>query len=255
MSTPEPQEEHQPGGLRGRSILARIGVVILAIGLVALAGRWFGAQIQPFESWIDGLGFWGPIAFCAIFILFTGLQLPESIMAVAAGVAFGLGEGLVILVAVNFMGAILWFWVARKFLRGTVRRILARHPRMEAVEKATALQGFKLIVLLRLGPFSYGALNFMLGASDVRFRPYCLALVGVVPGNFATVYFGSMAKHVASKAAHADNLSDTHFAIMAVGFAVTVAVVAMIAKIAHDSLKRYQLEVVAPAVQRTSPAS
>ena len=240
------QAEHgtKHRALKGKSILLRIAIAILVIGMLAIAGRWFGSEIGPFEDWIRSLGFWGPIIFCVIFLVITGLQLPESIMAIAAGVAFGLPEGLAILVAANIIGAILWFWIARRFLTGMVHRILSRHPKMEAIEQATAMEGFKLIVLLRLGPFSYGALNFMLGASDVRFWPYCLALIGVIPGNFATVYFGSMAKHVASKAANADNLSDTHFVIMAIGFAVTLAVVGIIARVAHDALKKYQLEVV-----------
>ena len=251
MTSPTAEHAESPRELKSKSILARIGFVILVIGILAVAGRWFGSEIEPFENWIKSLGFWGPIIFCAIFLVITGLQLPESIMAIAAGVAFGLPEGLLILVLVNFIGAILWFWVARKFLTGVVHRILSRHPKMEAIEQATSMEGFKLIVLLRMGPFSYGGLNFMLGASDVRFWPYCLALVGVIPGNFATVYFGSMAKHVASKAASDDNLSDTHFVIMAIGFAVTIAVVAIIARVAHGALKKYQLEVVDEPSQRS----
>ena len=113
---------------------------------------------------------------------------------------------------------------------------------LEAVEKATAKEGFKLMVLLRMGPFSYGMLNFMLGASDVRFWPYAFSLIGIIPGNFATVYFGTMAKHVAKKAANSDNLSHTHFVIMGVGFAVTIIVVAVIAHVARKALKKYQVE-------------
>ena len=229
--------------LKSRSIMLRVILAVLAIGILAIVGRWFGSEIGPFEDWIRNLGFWGPIAFCLLFLIVTGLQLPESLMAIAAGVAFGLPVGLAILVFINIVGAILWFWVARKYLRGVVHRILSRHPKLEAIEQATAMEGFKLIVLLRMGPFSYGTLNLMLGASDVRFWPYCLALVGVIPGNFATVYFGSMARHVASKAADSDNLSDTHFILMAIGFGVTLTVVSIIARVAHDALKKYQLEV------------
>lgn len=239
-----PTADHPPPhrALKGKSILIRIGLAILVLGILAFAGRWFGSEIGPFEDWIKSLGIWGPVLFVLVFLLITGLLLPESILAIAAGVAFGLPEGLAILVIANLIGAIFWFWIARWFLTGFVHRILARHPKMEAIEQATAQEGFKLIVLLRLGPFSFGGLNYMLGASDVRFWPYCLALIGVVPGNFATVYFGSMANHVAKKAANADNLSDSHFVIMGIGFAITLAVVGIIAHVAHDALKKYQLE-------------
>jgi len=234
--------------LKSRSIILRIVAALALIGVIAFAGRWFGSEIGPFEDWIRGLGLWGPIIFLALFLVVTGLQLPESIMAVAAGVAFGLPVGLAILVFSNVIGAVVWFWIARRYLRGVVQRLLSRHPKLEAVEKATAMEGFRLIVLLRLGPFSYGTLNLLLGASDVRFWPYFLALIGVIPGNFATVYFGSMARHVASKAADADDLSDGHFIIMAIGFAVTLAVVGIIARVAHDALRKYRLEVSDPPV-------
>ena len=235
----QPEEPvHQ--NLKSHSIIKRGIVVVVVIGILAVVGRWFGGEIQPLEDWIRSIGLWGPVVFCLIFLLITGLQLPESILAVTAGAIFGLGEGLAILICVNIIGAILWFWVARKILKNWVHHVLGHHPKLEVIEKATANEGFKLMVLLRLGPFSYGALNFILGASDVRFWPYCFALVGMIPGNFATVYFGSMANHVAKKAAHADN-DDPHFILMAIGFAVTIIVVSIIAHVAHKALKKAEI--------------
>lgn len=244
--TPQNMVDHRTEApsrhLHARSILLRVVFALCAVAALAFAGRWFGAEIVPIEDWIRSIGFWGPLVFCLLFILITGAQLPESLLAVTAGVLFGLGEGLVILIAVNVIGAIFWFWIARRFLRNWVHRVLGRHPKLEAVEKATASQGFRLMVLLRLGPFSYGALNFMLGASDVRFRPYCLALVGMIPGNFATVYFGSVAKHVAKHAAGADNLDQSHFIMLVSGFVVTVLVVGIIAHVARKALRDAELD-------------
>ena len=251
--TASTQHEAYPRrNLKARSIILRVIVLAVIIGIVAIAGRWFGGEIQPLEEWIRSIGIWGPIVFCLIFLLITGLQLPESILAVAAGVIFGLGEGLSILIVINVIGAIFWFWIARTYLRNWVHRVLGRHPKLEIIEKATANEGFKLLVLLRLGPFSYGALNFILGASDVRFWPYCLALIGMIPGNFATVYFGSLADHVAKKAAHADN-DDPHFVLMAIGFTVTILVVSIIAHVAHKALKK--AEIVPNSAQDLSVAS
>ena len=218
----------------------KLATVIALVAAISVAGRSFGELIPELEGWVDHIGFWGPIVFTMLFILLTGLQLPESVLAVAAGVAFGLVEGFLLVVLVNFMGAVVWFWTARWFLRGYVSRFLSRHPKLSAIEKATANEGFKLMVLLRLGPFSYGFLNLALGASDSKFKPYLLSLIGVVPGNFATVYFGSMAAHVAKRAAHADNLSDAHFAIMGFGFLVTLVVVLIVAHVARHALKAYE---------------
>ena len=139
----------------------KLATVIALVAAISVAGRSFGELIPEFEGWVDHIGFWGPIVFTMLFILLTGLQLPESVLAVAAGVAFGLVEGFLLVVLVNFMGAVVWFWTARWFLRGYVSRFLSRHPKLSAIEKATANEGFKLMVLLRLGPFSYGFLNLL----------------------------------------------------------------------------------------------
>ena len=225
-------------------ICLKVAAVIALVAAIGIAGRYFGEMIPEFENWVDGIGFWGPIVFTLLFILLTGLQLPESVFAVAAGVAFGLVEGFLLVVLVNFMGAIVWFWTARWFLRGYVSEFLSRHPKLSAIEQATANEGFRLMVLLRLGPFSYGFLNLALGASDSKFKPYLLSLLGVIPGNFATVYFGSMAAHVAKRAAHADNLSDAHFAIMGFGFLVTLVVVLIVTHVARHALKAYENDAV-----------
>ena len=217
--------------------------ILLSLALIAaigFGGRYFGDMIPQFESWVTSLGIWGPFVFTILFILLTGMQLPESILAVAAGLAFGLFKGIALVVLANFLGAIIWFWIARWFLRRYVTGFLKRHPKLEAIEKATTDEGFKLMILLRLGPFSYGFLNIALGASDSKFKPYLLSLVGVIPGNIATVYFGSMAAHVAKRAAHADNLSGAHFAIMGFGFLVTLVVVIIVAHVARNALKSYQ---------------
>jgi uncharacterized membrane protein YdjX (TVP38/TMEM64 family) len=221
-------------------ISAKILAAIALIALIAVGGRYFGDTIPQFEQWVTGLGIWGPFVFTALFIVLTGMQIPESILAVAAGVAFGLAKGIFLVVAVNFLGAIIWFWIARWFLKKFVARFLCKHPKLQAIEKATTREGFKLMILLRLGPFSYGFLNIALGASDSKFKPYLLSLAGVIPGNIATVYFGSMAVHVAKRAAHADNLSDAHFAIMGFGFLVTLVVVIIVTHVARHALKAYE---------------
>lgn len=239
---------YQPHHLR--RILIRVAAVVGCIGLVAVLGYFFGQYVVQFEGWVRSLGVWGPVIFVVAFLVLTGLQVPESVLAVAAGACFGLAEGIGLTIGVNFVGALLWFLVARHLLRGVVNTFLARHPKLNAIEQATASQGFKLMLLLRLGPFSYGFLNLALGVSSVRIKPYLLALVGVIPGNVATVYFGSLATHVAKrsvKGASMDNLSDLHFVLMGFGFLVTLVVVVVIAHVARHTLKKYELEHPLPA--------
>ncbi|MCH2161270.1 MAG: VTT domain-containing protein, partial [Phycisphaerales bacterium] len=130
------------------------------------------------------------------------------------------------------------FWMYRLLFRNRVKRFLAKHPKLNAVEEAVSSQGFRLMALLRLGPFNYTVLNAVLGASEVRFRAFMFALIGAFPGNFATVYFGFVARHIAMKRAGTDNLSTAHEIIAIVGFVVTVVVCLFVGHVARHALKR-----------------
>ena len=50
---------------------------------------------------------------------------------------------------------------------------------------------------------NFTMLNWMLAASRLRFRTIFLSALGMVPGNFSTVYVGYAARHTADLAARA----------------------------------------------------
>ena len=235
--------EHLPGS--HTSSWKWIGIVagLIALLVVVLAsGEWIGSQLPAFESWIMTLGWWGFLIFIVVFTLLSLVQFPESVLAISAGIIWGIWEGFLAVSIANVIGSAVGFWVYRSILRNTVHGILLRHPRLHIVEEAVSERGFKLMFLLRLAPFSYSVLNAILGASDVRFRPFMLSLVGVFPGNFATVYFGTVAMHLAQKSAGVDDLSQTHEIIMFAGLAVTLVVCFLIARVARRSLNQAELD-------------
>ena len=220
-------------------VLAALGI---GIALVAIVGKWIGAELPRFEEWIRELGWLGPAAFVATFVVLTLLQVPESLLAVAAGVAFGLWEGSLIVIIANFIAALFGFSIYRLIFRERFSKMLERHPRTRAIESAVSSKGFGLMVLLRLGPFNFSLLNAILGASEVRLAPFLFSLIGVIPGNFATVYFGTVARHVAQKSAGADDLSTTHEISLLVGFAVTVIVCLFVGHVAKHALEHVEAE-------------
>lgn len=236
---------------RWRRILLRLFLIGLAVALVAIFGKWLGTQLPLFEDLIKRLGWWGPVVFLAIFIILTLLQVPESLLAIAGGVAFGLWYGFGWVILANICGAAVGFWCYRILLRHKLESILQKHPKMEMVVRAVASKGFKLMVLLRLGPFNYSMLNAVLGASEVRFLPYMLALIGAFPGNFATVYFGTIATHIARKRVGTDNLDTTHEIVLITGFVLTILVFLFIAHVARHALKQAQADLEAGGIADT----
>ena len=232
-------------------ILIKLGIIAAVIALIAIFGKWLGTQLPVFETWINSLGWWGPAVFVLIFIILSLFQVPESLLAIAGGVAFGLWYGFGWVILANVCGAAAGFWWYRLFLRHRVQGMLKKHPKIKAVESAVSSKGFKLMVLLRLGPFNYSILNAILGASEVRFVPFMLALVGAFPGNFATVYLGFVAKHIAQTRAGTDSFSTTHDIILIAGFVVTIIVFLFITHVARHALKQAQADLEAGGAAET----
>ncbi|MEE3327470.1 MAG: VTT domain-containing protein [Myxococcota bacterium] len=226
----------------------RVFVVVAAMGLVIVLltyfGQWLGEQLPVFESWIKGLGWWGPAAFVIAFTALTMFQVPESFLAVAGGVIFGLQEGVVIVIFANIVAALIAFWFYRILFKQRLERMLKKHPKTHAVESAIAAKGFKLMVLLRLGPFNYSLLNAILGASDVKMLPFLFSLIGTFPGNFATVYFGAVAKHMAQRSAGTDDLSTAHEITLVIGFVVTIIVFLFVGHVAHHAIEAAEAEAI-----------
>ena len=223
-------------------ILAIVAALAVVIALFTFFGQWLGEQLPVFERWIKSLGWWGPAAFIAAFTLLTLFQVPESFLAVAGGVIFGLKEGLFVVIFANIFAALLAFWVYRVLFKSRLERMLEKHPKTHAVESAIASKGFRLMVLLRLGPFNYSLLNAILGASSVKTLPFLFSLIGTFPGNFATVYFGAVAKHMAQRSAGTDDLSTAHEITLVIGFVVTIIVFLFVGHVAHHAIESAESE-------------
>ena len=181
--------------------------ILIALSVVAI-GAWVWTELlEPreaeFETDLRQLGPWGPIIFIAVFVLTTSIFFPESVLAIASGAIFGLGWGLAWTVVAGFVSVSTVFLLGRHLLGDKARSMLKRHPKLSAVEDAAESRGLRLVFLLRLSPLNFTMLNWMLAASRLRFRTVFLSALGMVPGNFSTVYVGYAARHTADLAARA----------------------------------------------------
>lgn len=216
-------------------------VLLLALIACALAASTFfdvGSQLERAQGWIATLGPWGPAAFILLYATLTVAAVPGSILTLTAGALFGLAYG----VAYTFVGAVLGscgaFLTSRYLARDWVRRRLAVNPRFARMDAALEREGLKVMVLLRLSPvFPYNFLNFALGLSGVRFRDYLLACFAMLPGTLLFVYYGFAAGSIAKAAGEATpERGAEYYVFLGVGLAATVAVTALITRIARKAL-------------------
>jgi uncharacterized membrane protein YdjX (TVP38/TMEM64 family) len=192
-------------------------------------------------TWVDSLGALAPLAFIAIYNIATILLIPGSVLTLGSGILFGLGWGTLYVIVAATLGATIAFWIGRNFARGWVSRQLEKYPKFEAIDRAVAGQGFKIVALVRLSPlFPFNLLNYAFGITQVSLKDYVLGSVGMIPGTILYVYLGSLLGNIAMIGAKMGVVDPQTARIQwitkIVGLVITIAVTAYITQIAKKAL-------------------
>lgn len=227
------------GGTRG-ALLVKVVIAAVALTLLILVGRQLGAYVPRFAEWVDGLGYWGPLAFILGYVLATVAFIPGSLLTLAAGAIFGLAKGTAVVFAGATVGSALAFLISRYVARGAIEKRLEGAPRFAVIDRAVAREGLKIVFLLRLSPiFPYNLLNYALGLTKVGFRDFVLASIGMLPGTFLYVYYGKALGSLAAVAGGAQvEKGAGHWIFLALGLVATLVVTTLVTRIAGRALKQ-----------------
>lgn len=188
------------------------------------------AWLQGYAAWIEGMGAWGVLIYGLAYAGALVVLLPAAPFTIGAGLIYGFwGFPLALLSAT--LGASLAFLVSRHLVRARVARIIAGRPALQAVDRAVADEGWRVVGLLRLSPLvPFNLQNYALGATSVGFWPYVAATaVGTAPGCLLYVYLGVVGKVSADAGA-------LRWAFVALGLAATVAVAVLVGRRARRVL-------------------
>jgi uncharacterized membrane protein YdjX (TVP38/TMEM64 family) len=221
--------------------------VFRALGLLALVAAGVAAfvffpvqqHLTDFIAWVRDLGWRGPVVFGVVYAV-TGLVVPGSILTLAAGFAFHVVLGTIVVSASSVTTATMAFWLGRTLARGWVEAKVAASPKFRAIDQAVAENGFKIVLLTRLSPvFPFTLLNYAYGLTKVRFRDYLIASwVGMLPGTVLYVYLGSTVREVADLAAGNVERPLAQKVFFWLGLAVTAVVTVLVTRVARDALRR-----------------
>lgn len=224
----------------GRMPWGRLALGIVVVGALVALGRYFGAELPAFTRRMQELGAVGILLFILGYALATVAFVPGSLLTLAAGAVYGIGRGTAIVFVAATLGASLAFLVARYVARSAVEARLRGHEKFTAIDRAVGRQGFRIVALLRLSPvFPFNALNYALGLTQVRFRDYVLASIGMLPGTLLYVYYGKAAGSVAEIAAGMEMMDRSvwHYVALGIGLLATIAVTAVITRSARRALR------------------
>lgn len=225
---------------RGNHDLARyLSLTLLAVLVVVaifLVGRHARSDIRALDSWVEEHAVLGPLVYVATVVVLTSVFVPDTILAVGAGVAFGLAWGTAIITVGALLTATVNFFLSRWFLRSQIDRMLKSRPKLAAIKAAVSRQGLRLLVLLRLTPINPVAVSYVMGTTRLRYAPFLVGSLPMIPALFVEVYFGYVARHVAAVAAAPAKHSPQHTIVSIVGLAACLAVLIYTTRLARRAL-------------------
>ncbi|MBI2921165.1 MAG: VTT domain-containing protein [Planctomycetes bacterium] len=213
-----------------------LSALVIAASLVALVRLLpVDRLVASLAARVEQLGFWGPLAFGAAYLVATVCFVPGSALTLAAGAIFGLARGTAVVSVASTAAAAVSFLIARYAARDTVAGWARRSPRFAAIDRAISQGGWKVVALLRLSPaipFSLG--NYLYGLTGLRFGPYVLASwIAMLPGTFLYIYLGHAG---AAAASGGGGRTPAQWAFLAAGLAATLVVTVYVTRLARRAV-------------------
>lgn len=198
----------------------KLVIVIAVLAAIFLTLKYFNVDfsnitVESFKEKIDSFGIWGPVIYMILYVLRPLILFPAAVFSASAGAIWGL-KGLIYLLIGANLSAIAEFVIARYFAREAVEKLIK--GKFNSIDQAVEKKGFVTVLLIRLIPnVAWDIQNLALGLTKVKFRDYALAtFIGILPGSFALVYFGSSFISVIT--------NPKHFWKIIVAFAIFLAV-------------------------------
>lgn len=176
--------------LRNRRLwlLALAGVGLAVLGSQLPLQDWFLGTY----NWLSTLGNSAIPVFIGLYLLATVFGLPNIVLILVAGAAFGL-KGVAVASVADLLGAIACYCVGRWLARDRIKRWIKKNPNFASLDAAVGQQGWKILLLMRLSPLvPSNILNYGFSCTRVNFWQYCFfSWVGMLPVIALYVYLGS----------------------------------------------------------------
>lgn len=167
-------------------LVAFLGAVVLLHG----SGAFEAIDAESLQSWVRRAGAWGGVAFVATYAFLQPLGLRSLFFLLSAPLIWSPSSAVLL----SWIGAVVASVVAFGFARFVARDwAQSRAPaRIRRFDRRLAEDGFRTVTLLRLVFYTTPALQFALGVSRVRFRPFLFGtMVGVLPFTLLMTLLGA----------------------------------------------------------------
>ncbi len=182
--------------VRDASKFIKASVIVLLIASGSLLARESGMSLVRLQELLQENSF-APIIFLALHVAFSLLFLPRAIMAITAGLVFGIGYGLVWASIGGVAGALAGFVLTRYFASGLVKP--SEWSRFGSLVRHVEQGGWRAVAMVRLIPaVPHSLTNYLLGLTGLGVIDFALgSLIGQLPMTVAFVQFGAAGARLA----------------------------------------------------------
>lgn len=120
-------------------------------------------------------------------------------LSVLCGFIYGFPTGFVPPFIGGVLGSSVCFLLSRRYGRNYTRKLLKHYTYISAALKVIEIKGLKLILLIRLAPYPWTIMNFVLGATRISYFKYIVATALSLIKILFHVYIGSSLKTFTGK--------------------------------------------------------
>jgi len=158
--------------------------------------------LSPIEirDYIISFEVYAPLIYIVLFTIVPLTLFPDSILAIAGGMIFGLVNGTIYTMIGAVCGGSLSFYLSRTFGQTLLKFLLGKHSNL-SIEKFKG-KGFLFILFLRLIPLiPFDIISYSAGLSEIKYKGFILATVfGIIPGVLVFTNIGDKSIDIGSDA-------------------------------------------------------
>jgi len=176
---------------RSSSLWKAGAFVVFLVAIVIVAFTLDIPSADQVHAWAASTGTRGAVIFVIAYAILTLTPAPKAVIGIAAGLAWGLWVGALLVLVGAITGAALSFWIGRMLGRDAVEQYTG--GRVRAVDEMLQKRGLISVIALRLIPLiPFTVINYAAGLTAVRVRDYMLGTaIGIIPGTMAFVAVGA----------------------------------------------------------------
>jgi uncharacterized membrane protein YdjX (TVP38/TMEM64 family) len=219
------------------TLLPYLLAALAVVAAVVLLGGEVERHLTAIERWIAARGTSAVLLFVIGYAVLGSVFVPDLVLGILAGAAFGYGHGLLAVIVGSLLAAALQYALARHLLRAPIARFVASRRPLAAIQGAVRHREFRSQVLLRLTPLNRALSSYLLGATGVRFWPFLAACVGLLPSLALEVYTGYAGKHLARVGGASGHRLALHDLLVVGGLVVAGLVVVLISREARRAIE------------------